>query len=146
MKTMTRRGGNATSCRRGFTLIEVMIALAIAAILFAVALPSYKAQIQRSSRQAAQSQLVEMAATQEKIFLNSNAYSDEVAAAYTGISTGGLGVTSGKTPDARYTLTVSVDGASFTLTATPVAGSTQANDGTLTITSNGKRTWGTKSW
>ena len=43
-----------------------MIALAIAAILFAVALPSYKAQIQRSSRQAAQSQLVEMAATQEK--------------------------------------------------------------------------------
>ena len=83
---------------------------------------------------------------QEKIVLNSNAYSSSVSAAYTRASTGGLGASTGKTSDDRYTVSVSVSGTSYTLTATPVASSTQAGDGSLTINAAGNRTWGSKTW
>lgn len=132
--------------RGGFTLVEVLIALVIGAIVAAIALPSYRAQVQRASREAAQAQLVELAALQERIFLGANAYSANISSAYDGTAAGGLGVTSGMTADGRYTLSVTVSGASHTLTATPVTGSTQDGDGTLTVTSTGRRTWGSKTW
>lgn len=131
---------------RGVTLIELMIVLAVMAILIKIALPGYQQHIRKASRQAAQAQLIELSAAQEKIFLNSNAYSSVISTAYTGTSSGGLGVTTGKTGDNRYTLSVSVSGASYTLTATPVAGTTQDSDGTLTINAAGSRTWGSTSW
>ena len=131
---------------RGFTLIDLVIAIAIVAILLTVAFPSYQAYIVRSSRQTAQSELVGLANAQEKIFLNSSAYTTSVTSAYTGQSSGGLGVASGKSKDNRYTYTVASTTTTFTLTATPVAGTPQAGDGNLTITENGARTWGTKTW
>lgn len=131
---------------RGFTLIELMITVVVIAILAAIALPSYQEHIRRGSRGAAQSELVELSGTQEKIYLNSNAYTDKLTTPYNGTADGGLGVTSGKTRDGRYTLAATVNGASYTLTATPIAGTTQASDGTLTFASDGSRTWGTKSW
>lgn len=131
---------------RGFTLIDVMIALAIIGILLMIAFPSYRAYLVRSSRLSAQSELVALANAQEKIFLNSNAYSSNVTSAYTGQSTGGLGVTSGKSKDARYSISIAATATTFTLTATPATGTPQVGDGNLTITENGTRTWGSKSW
>lgn len=136
----------AKAGNRGFTLIDLMITLAIVAILIAIAFPSYQAYIVRSSRQTAQSELVALANAEEKIFLNSSAYTSSVTGAYTGQSSGGLGVTSGKSKDNRYTYSVSSTATTFTLTATPVTGTPQAADGTLTITENGTRTWGSKTW
>jgi type IV pilus assembly protein PilE len=142
---ITNRAAGARS--RGFTLIELMIALAVVAILVRIAFPSYQAYIVRSSRQAAQSELVALANAQEKIFLNSSAYTSSVTAAYTGQSTGGLGVTSGKSRDSRYTYTVAATATTFTLTATPASGTPQAGDGNLTINETGQRTWGSgKTW
>jgi type IV pilus assembly protein PilE len=132
--------------QRGFTLIELVVAVAIVAILAAIALPSYRGYVTRGSREAVQSELVELAGVQEKIFLNSNAYTNLVTNAYTGASTGGLGVTTGRSRDSRYTFSATVTGASFTLTATPVSGSTQASDGNLSIDSQGQRLWGSKTW
>lgn len=132
--------------QRGFTLIELVITVAIVALLASIALPSYRQYVTRSSREAVQSELIELAGIQDKIFLNSNAYAASVTAAYTGASTGGLGVTSGRSRDGRYTIGARVAGASFTLTATPVAGTSQAGDGNLTVDSQGQRTWGSKSW
>ena len=43
-------------------------------------------------------------------------------------------------------VTVPGGGQSFTLTATPVAGTSQAGDGNMTINSNGIRTWGSETW
>jgi type IV pilus assembly protein PilE len=131
---------------RGFTLIELVVTVAIVAILAAIALPSYRGYVTRGSREAVQSELVELAGVQEKIFLNSNAYTNSVTSAYTGASTGGLGVTTGRSRDTRYTLSATVAGASFTLTATPVTGSTQASDGNISIDSQGQRLWGSKTW
>jgi type IV pilus assembly protein PilE len=133
--------------QRGFTLIDLVIAIAIVAILTRIALPAYQAYVVRSARQSAQSELVARANAQEKIFLNSNSYASSVTAAYTGQSAGGLGVTSGKSKDGRYDYSLpTATATTFTLRATPVTGTPQAGDGNLTITEQSVRTWGSKSW
>ncbi|MEI6732650.1 MAG: type IV pilin protein [Comamonadaceae bacterium] len=129
---------------RGFTLIEVMIVVAIVSILAAVAWPSYKQHVVRAARVQAQAELLDLASLQEKVFLNSNGYSSSVTAAYNGSSSGGLGRTSGMTNDGRYALTLAVDSATppqtFVLTATPVSGGTQVGDGTISVSESGSRT------
>jgi type IV pilus assembly protein PilE len=144
---MTRSVIAVKSTSRGFTLIELMIVVAIVAILTMIAYPSYTKYIIRTSREAAQSQLLQFATSQEKIFLNSNAYTSSVTNAYTGAATGGLGVASGKSNDSKYTLSLGNPTATtFTLTASPVGGSTQAGDGNITINQSGIRTWGASTW
>lgn len=131
-------------CRaKGFSLIELLVAIVIVAILAAIAIPSYSNYVVRGSRAAAQAELLELASLQEKIFLNSSAYTPNVTAAYNGNSAGGLGRASGQTPDGKYALSLDIAAPSqtFTLTATPVAGTSQAGDGALTISENGQRCW-----
>lgn len=140
------------SCRkrreRGFTLIELIITVAIVAILAAVAFPSYTRYLVRASRESAQTELLQLANLQEKIYLNSNSYTASVTGAYNGKSDGGLGRTSGKTSDSKYSLalTPAAPGQSYTLTATPVAGTPQATDGAISIDSTGQRLRGTVPW
>jgi type IV pilus assembly protein PilE len=140
--------------RRGFTMIELLIAMVIVVILVSIAFPSYKNYIIRTSRQQAQSLLLTLVGYEEKIFLNSSAYvvgSTAVTTAYNGTSSGGLGLTSGRTADDKYDISVTGTATSFLITATPVAGSTQAGDGTISVDDAGARKWvhptaGTKSW
>jgi len=135
---------------RGFTLIDLVVAIAIVVILTRIALPSYQAYVVRSSRQSAQGELVALANAQEKIFLNSSAYSTSVSGAYTGLSSGGLGVTGSLSKDKRYAYSITATATTFTLTAAGVTGTAQSADGNLTINEQGVRTWaassGTKSW
>jgi len=130
----------------GFTVVEVVIVMAVIAVLSAIAFPSYRQYAIRGSRQAAQAQLVELSSIQEKIFLNTNAYTSSASKPYDGTTAGGLGVTGGVTLDGLYTLSVSSSTTSYTITAAPVTGTRQAGDGSLTINSMGKRSWGSKSW
>ena len=146
-REFARRVPYARTRSSGFTLIELMIVVAMITILTVIALPSYQRHIVRASRQAAQEQLMELATLQEKIYLNSSAYSNSVSAAYTGTSTGGLGLTSGKTADGKYSLAAeNVTTNTFRLRATAVAGKSQVGDGDLTIDQSGQRLWGTQSW
>ena len=134
---------------KGFTLIELMITVAIVAILAAVALPNYKNYVIRAARVQAQTELLDLASRQEKIYLNSNAYTGNVSAAYDGTATtGGLGRTSSKTLDGKYDLSVALGtgSQSFVLTATPVTGMQQAGDGSLSISENGQKLWGSATW
>lgn len=136
---------------KGFNLIELMIVVTIIGVLAAIAIPSYRNYIVKASRQAAQTQLMRLASTQEKIYLNSNGYTSSVTTAYNGTSGGGLGVTTGKTEDGKYTIRFSTTDAavppqSYTLTAAPVPGSSQDGDGNISISENGQKLWGTATW
>lgn len=141
---------------RGFTLTELVIVVAIIGVLTAIAVPSYNSSVVRASREAAQTELLQLASLQEKIYLNSNSYSvstNIITDAYTTQSGGGLGWTSGVSKDTKYTYTcANCTANTFTLTAAPAAGKGQAiaNDGNLTVDSSGRRLWikggVTKTW
>lgn len=131
----------------GFTLIEIMIVVAIVAILAGIAIPSYHNYVIKASRQSAQTELLQLAGLQEKIYLNSSEYATSVITGYNGKSSGGLGRASGKTDDRKYDLAFTgVPAQNFTLAATPVAGSTQAGDGAISINEAGRRLWNGKAW
>jgi type IV pilus assembly protein PilE len=131
----------------GFTLLEMMVVLVIAGILTAVAVPGYRDHLIRSSRHAAQLEMIELAAFQDRIFRNSGAYAGSVSATFTGLASGGLGVASGRTRDGQYTLAVTLSGTqAYALTATPAAGGRQEGDGSLTVTSTGSRSWNGRPW
>jgi len=115
---------------RGFTLIEIMIAVAIVAILAAIAVPSYNSQIQKSRRSDATAALTAAASAQERWYFQFNGYASDVA------DIGGA-----DSPEEFYTISINnnsgvdecVGGGAvryncFILTATPVAGLSQAND------------------
>lgn len=98
---------------RGFTLIELMITVAIIAILAAVVFPSYQQYLLKSRRAEAQSTLMDAASRQQQFMLDTRGYTDTFAA---------LNVTVPASVGTHYTLTLSVGTATvpaFTVTATP---------------------------
>ena len=108
----------------GFTLIELMIVVVIAALLAAVAFPAYLGSIRKSRRSDAVSYLTAIQQAQERWRANNPLYSASLAAPPTGL---GFGTT---TPSGYYDIGIepSVDGANYVLTATARAGTSQAND------------------
>ena len=98
----------------GFTLIELMITVAIVAILAAIAYPSYRSSILRSNRTEAKSALLGTAQTLEKCFVAS-----------TPSTYAGCAVTF-TTPNGYYTVTPTLNPATYTLSA--VAAGSQAAD------------------
>jgi type IV pilus assembly protein PilE len=119
----------------GFTLIELMVTVAIVTILATIAVTSYSSQVQKSRRTEAKSALLDLAGREERLFSTSNAYSqDEAFLGYATVSTQMTNMTFG---NRYYTLTAVVPDPSqaagtpsYILTATPVAGNSQANDTT----------------
>jgi len=67
-----RRSGTKA---RGFTLIELIIAMVIVATLAAIAIPSYQAYVLRSHRTDAKSALLDIASLEERLFSTTNSYS-----------------------------------------------------------------------
>ncbi len=120
---------------RGYTLLELMVAVAIVAVLVAIAYPSYRDQIRKSRRADAESVLLQAAQWMERLYTTSNCYdnpcgsgtaptlSSTVAASPSGCSGSGC----------YYNITVAAIGQNnFTLNATP-ATTDQANDRCKTL-------------
>jgi type IV pilus assembly protein PilE len=119
----------------GFTLVEVMIAVVVVGILTAIALPSYKTYITKSRRSAAQAYLMDVAQREQQYILATRSYTDQ-------LDSNGLNDPAPSTVSPYYTVAITLgNGTSptFTVTATPVSGTTQASDGTLTIDQAGNR-------
>ncbi|MDE2615032.1 MAG: type IV pilin protein [Burkholderiales bacterium] len=66
--------------RRGFTLVEIVVVLALAALLAGAALPSYRSQLQRAARADAVDALTRVQAAQELFRAAHGLYADRLAA------------------------------------------------------------------
>lgn len=134
----------------GFTLIELMITVAIVGILASVALPSYQDSVKKSRRADAEGALVNFANAMERHFTETNTYCDSADATTGTDKTGCTGsnhdlgapriyTTPSETAN-FYTLTIyDVSPATYTLRATPV--NAQAGNGILQLTGTGVRNW-----
>jgi type IV pilus assembly protein PilE len=113
---------------KGFTLIELMIAVAIVAILAAVAYPSYKEHVLRSNRAAAQAVLLDGAAKQKQLLLDTRSYAADWAA---------LGVLVPADVERNYEFDVDEDGS---VSAAPEGSQSDDSCGTLGVSSTGAKT------
>ena len=121
--------------RRGFTLIEVMIVVAIVAILTAIALPSYQEYIRRGHRAEARAALLQGAQWMERAATATGTYP----------LTASFPPTLTTVPSGRYAISAAsppasaASGTAFTLTAAPQSGQTGDKCGSYTLTHTGTR-------
>ena len=127
----------------GFSLTELLIALAMMGILAAVAFPNYTESLRRANRAEAKSELVQVAAEQERFFSSYNSYSTDAEPLRTPIFEG----RDRTTTNAWYVISVAActggaeAGIANCFIATATAQNEQAADGctTFTLTSIGLR-------
>jgi type IV pilus assembly protein PilE len=124
---------------RGFTLIEMMIVVAIIGILGAIAYPSYTAQVRRSKRSDAATALMQASQYMQRLYAAKNSFidADNEKLKEAGVGWAPIGVPE---ESRAYDITVSVNdnGRSYELTATPKDGSSSDPDcGELTLSDRG---------
>lgn len=117
---------------RGFTLIELVIVVAIIGIIAAVAIPSYSNYMERTRRANAQADLMELAQWMERRYTANFDYTTTTANLPFTTSPQGGGNT-------FYNITVNANQTAYTLTATPAGPQTNDPCGALTLNEVGVR-------
>lgn len=136
----------------GFTLLELIIAVAIVGILAAIALPSYSDSVRKARRSDGTATLLKAQIDQEKWRGNHTAYTSSLQGTNCGTSTAtGLCWTSNTSPEGYYTIALSGAGSTgYTATATAIGSQAQdKEDGvscaTLTLTVNASNPQGART-
>jgi len=116
--------------QNGFTLIELMITVAIIGILSAIAYPSYTQYVVKSNRSAAEAFMLAVAGKQEQYMLDARLYATNMTA---------LNITSIPSEVSRnYNVTVTANNAAtpptYTISAAPIPGGSQATRDTICAT------------
>jgi type IV pilus assembly protein PilE len=130
----TKQTGGAS---RGFTLVELMITVAVVAILAAIAIPSYRQYIIRGNRSAAESVMMDIANREQQYLMANRSYADSPT-----LTANGYTLPSDTSQNYSWAVTAGNDVTSsapiFTITFTPING--QASDVTLTLDNQGTKT------
>jgi type IV pilus assembly protein PilE len=123
---------------RGFTLVELMIVVVIAAILLSIAVPAYTSSLRKSRRSDAKTALLDLAGREER-YLSTNPAGYSSTPADLGIPGIGAGNPIGTSqyyyisnictaPPAASCPPSNLAAPAFTITVLPMAGTTQAGD------------------
>ncbi|MCZ2495476.1 prepilin-type N-terminal cleavage/methylation domain-containing protein [Xylophilus sp. Kf1] len=115
---------------RGFSLLELLLAVVIAALLASIALPSYASYAARARRVAGRGALVQLAHWLERVATVSGGYPDRVD-----IPSGLL-----QSEGGHYRLDAVTTPTTFTLLAVPAGAQTSDRCGTLGLLQSGERT------
>ena len=127
---------------KGFTLVEVMITVAILGIITAIALPSYQESVKKSKRVEMQSQMVDIASKLQRYKIANFTFNEPgtttaITLSYVQIPT--VYPTAGQ---ALYNVQLAnVTSGTWELEAVPKTGTAVATDGTLRMNSKGERCW-----
>ncbi len=125
------RGVRRWSC--GFTLVELVVTVAIIGILASASYGSYTNFVKRANRSSAQQFMLEVMSRQELYLLDARVYATDV-----GVT--GLGLNIPDRVAEHYAITIALTAGpppGYVITATP--GGNQATDGVLTLSSGGDK-------
>ena len=127
-----------TAAAHGFTLIELIIAIAILAIIIGIAIPSYTQYVLKSGRADAKNALMQSAQSLERCYTRFSAYNDSDCNANKAAPTGIDGMMS---ENDKYQLSItSISPNAFTLRAVPQGGQTNDSEcGNFTLTNTGQK-------
>jgi len=117
----------------GFTLTEMMVVVALIAVLASMAMSSYQSSYTKTRRAAAQQFMMQISNKEEQYFLDARGYT-------TVLGTGGLVLSIPEEVSPYYTvvITTTTTPPAFTITATPQE--VQTADGVLVLNSDGSKT------
>ena len=124
--------------------MELMITVVIVGIIAAIALPTYNNQMLKSRRGDAKQVMLGIATKESQYLFDARGYTQTIGSG--GLNYGATGWTcTTDCTNTYYTISVSsmsntATPPSYTIKATPVAGSSQASDGDLTLDSTGAKT------
>jgi type IV pilus assembly protein PilE len=119
---------------RGFTLIEIIITVAIVGILVAIAVPSYQNHLRKGRRAEAEAFLTQIAQRQQQYLLDARSY------AVGGTALTDLGLATPTTVSDHYKIDIAAGATTPSFVITAAASSTvQSPDGDLSLTHTGEK-------
>jgi type IV pilus assembly protein PilE len=133
-----KKGKNDMRKSHGFTLIELMIVVAIVGILAAIAYPSYQQYTRRAARAQAEATMMNIMQNEERYFTSNNTYIASGANTFAEWSD-----PSGPSASSKYGITYAATGSLSTdlkITATPQNGFADPDCGVLTLNNLGVKT------